>query len=74
MPACKICKRRIDLSITGVRAHKCKACGKSVCRDHFDFGKDICYRCADLPVSPGKVPFSFIRKSPVDIPKNRKKG
>lgn len=64
MPACKICRRRIDLSVTGVRAHTCKECGKAVCKDHFDFARQICHNCAGLPVTKGKVPFSFIRKSP----------
>ncbi|UCG70355.1 MAG: hypothetical protein JSV09_04875 [Thermoplasmata archaeon] len=72
MPACKICKKRIDLSITGVRAHKCKECGKVVCRNHFEFGKGICYVCADLPIARGGTPFSFIRK-PSDDAKNRSK-
>ena len=63
MPACKICRKRIDLSITGVRAHTCKKCGKAVCRDHFDFTRQVCHNCAGLPVTSGKVPFSFIRKT-----------
>ena len=62
MPACKICKNRIDLSITGVRAYTCKDCGRLVCRNHYDFGKGICYECAGLPIVKGKIPFSFIRK------------
>ena len=63
MPACRICKQRIDLSKTGVRAHKCKECGKLVCRNHFDFAREICYNCADIPAVKGKIPFSFIRKT-----------
>lgn len=62
MPACKVCKRRIDLSVTGVRAYKCSECGKGVCRDHFDFAREICHGCAGLPVTSGRVPFSFVRK------------
>ena len=63
MPACRICKKRIDLSITGVRAHKCKKCANIVCRDHYDFSKGVCYKCADLPIAPGRRAFSFVRKS-----------
>ena len=72
MPACKVCKRRIDLSVTGVRAHKCKECGRMVCRDHYEFGRGICYECAGLPIAFGGTPFSFIRKpseNPKDGPK-----
>lgn len=63
MPACRICRQRIDVSRTGVRAYKCEECRKLVCRNHFDFAKGICYSCADIPASKGKIPFSFIRKS-----------
>lgn len=63
MPACKICKKRIDLSVTGVRTHKCKECGRIVCRDHYDFGRSICYDCAGLPIAHGGTSFSFIRKT-----------
>lgn len=63
MPACKICRQRIDLSITGVRAYTCKGCGRAVCKNHFDSAREVCYNCAGLPVTSGKVPFSFIRKS-----------
>jgi hypothetical protein len=63
MPACKICRARIDLSVTGIRAYKCKECGRAVCRNHYDSGRGICHNCAGLPISTGKVPFSFIRRS-----------
>jgi len=74
MPVCKICKQRIDLSITGVRAYKCKECGKLVCRNHFDFGRDICFECAGKPIVKGKIPFSFIRKSSAVASKESGKG
>ena len=62
MPYCSICKERIDLSETGVRAHKCTECDKTVCENHFYFTRNICYGCAGLPQSTGGVAFSFIRK------------
>ncbi|UCE74016.1 MAG: hypothetical protein JSV56_13510 [Methanomassiliicoccales archaeon] len=74
MPACRICKERIDLSITGVRAHKCKECDRVVCRDHYDYVSDVCYECAGLPVSYGGIAFSFIRKTPKKPKDEPKKG
>jgi hypothetical protein len=64
LPNCRICKERIDLSITGVRAHTCNECRRIVCKDHFDFTRYICYDCAGLPNSHGGIAFSFIRKPP----------
>jgi predicted nucleic acid binding AN1-type Zn finger protein len=46
MPACKICRERIDVSKTGVRAYRCEVCGKMFCKDHFLLQKGICVRCA----------------------------
>ena len=63
MPRCSSCKRRIDLSRTGVRAYICSKCNRPTCRDHFDFNRGICYKCAGLQISQGKCSFSFVRKT-----------
>ena len=69
MPKCSSCKRRIDLSQTGVRSYFCNECKKPTCRDHFDFDRGICYKCAGLQISKSKCSFSFVRKDMV-ITKN----
>jgi predicted nucleic acid binding AN1-type Zn finger protein len=46
MPICKICKARVDVSQTGVRAYRCRVCGKMFCKDHFLLEKSVCVRCA----------------------------
>ncbi|UCE36640.1 MAG: hypothetical protein JSW00_14145 [Thermoplasmata archaeon] len=74
MPNCRICRERIDLSQTGIRAHKCGECKKIVCRNHYDFTRDICYECAGLPISSGGLAFSFIRKSSKSSQSDRQKG
>ena len=61
MPTCSSCKKRIDLSHTGIRAYICSKCKKPTCRDHFDFDRGICYKCAGLQISKGKCSFSFVR-------------
>jgi hypothetical protein len=63
LPNCRICKERIDLSITGVRVYNCSECNKMVCKDHFDATRFICYDCAGLPAAHGGIAFSFIRKA-----------
>lgn len=62
MPNCRLCRNRIDLSITNVRAYKCEKCKNIVCKGHFEASKGICYSCADLPIGKGGRSFSFIRK------------
>lgn len=62
MPKCSSCRRRIDLSHTGIRAYICSQCGKPSCREHFDFSRGICYKCAGLQIGKGKCSFSFVRK------------
>lgn len=62
MPNCRLCKKRIDLSKTNVRAYKCKECQNIVCKNHYDASKGICYLCGGLPISTGRIAFSFIRK------------
>jgi len=66
MPVCKLCKERIDLSKTGVRARRCERCGAAVCEEHFHGGRSLCHECAGIPVSTKKR--SFIRK-PVQLVK-----
>lgn len=63
MSKCSCCKRRIDLSHTGIRTYICSVCKKPACRDHFDFSRGICYKCAGLQISQGKCSFSFVRKA-----------
>ena len=62
MPRCSSCKRRIDLSHTGIRSYFCSKCKKPTCRDHFDFETGICYKCAGIQISQSKCSFSFVRK------------
>ena len=62
MPRCSSCKRRIDLSHTGIRAYTCSKCNKPTCKDHYDFERGICYKCAGLKISKSKCSFSFVRK------------
>ncbi|MEM1537466.1 MAG: hypothetical protein QXK12_07015 [Candidatus Nezhaarchaeales archaeon] len=50
MPVCKICNTRIELSRTGVRAYKCRICGRIVCYDHYDLVRSLCYVCARIPI------------------------
>jgi hypothetical protein len=45
MPNCKICRTRIDVSQTGVRAFRCRLCGRTVCKFHFVPSKDLCTEC-----------------------------
>ena len=59
MPNCRLCRERIDVSRTGVRAYRCGRCGATVCREHFGSEK-ICHGCAGIPVTVVKR--SFIRK------------
>jgi hypothetical protein len=66
MPKCSCCKRRIDLSHTGIRAYICSKCNRPACRNHFDFSKGICYKCADIQISRGKCSFSFVRKASLE--------
>ena len=49
MPNCKLCKVRIDVSRTGVRAFRCRLCGRVVCKSHFVPSKDLCTECASVP-------------------------
>ena len=60
MPVCKLCRERIDLSKTGVRARRCEKCGAAVCEEHFHGGQGLCHECANIPFSTRKR--SFIRK------------
>ncbi len=60
MPVCKLCRERIDLSRTGVRAHRCGSCGAAVCAEHFEPERGLCRACAGLPVFQRRR--SFIRK------------
>lgn len=64
MPVCKLCRERIDLSRTGVRAYRCESCGAAVCLDHYEPGRKLCHSCANIPVHPSKR--SFIRKPAAD--------
>ena len=66
MPVCKLCRQRIDLSRTGVRAYRCEKCGAAVCLDHFEPSKKQCHSCAGLPVRQRKR--SFIRKPAAQAP------
>jgi hypothetical protein len=66
MPRCSSCKRRIDLSYTGIRSYFCSKCKKPTCKDHFDFERGICFRCAGIQISKGKCAFSFVRKDALD--------
>ncbi len=59
MPNCKLCRERIDVSRTGVRAYKCARCGATVCKEHCGADK-VCHGCAGLPVT--QVRKSFIRR------------
>lgn len=59
MPPCKLCRRRIDLSKTGIRAKRCVKCGAAVCRDHYREADGLCYGCAGLPVRAN--PMAFVR-------------
>lgn len=59
MPACKLCRKRIDVSRTGVRAYRCSRCGLTVCRSHYLDDGGICVRCAGRPVVMERL--SFIR-------------
>lgn len=60
MPVCKLCRERIDLSQTGVRARRCDRCGAAVCEEHFHGGQNLCHECAGMKVDVKKR--SFIRK------------
>ena len=60
MPVCKLCRERIDLSRTGVRARRCGGCGAVVCDAHYSRERGLCHACAGLPVSQRRR--SFIRK------------
>ena len=71
MPRCSSCKRRIDLSQTGIRSYICNECKKPTCRDHFDFDRGICYKCEGLKISQSKCCFSFVRK---DLGKTKNSG
>jgi len=45
MPVCRVCKKRIDLTKKGVRAQKCRVCGKTVCPEHIDIARKTCNKC-----------------------------
>ena len=45
MPVCRICNKRIDLTQKGVRAYKCRVCGKTVCPTHIDIARMMCTEC-----------------------------
>jgi hypothetical protein len=64
MPICKLCKKRIELAYRGVRAYRCSECKSTVCKDHFEFDKKLCYKCAGLPYTELKK--SFIRSGTGD--------
>ncbi|MGQ9582208.1 MAG: hypothetical protein ACUVV6_01680 [Thermoplasmatota archaeon] len=57
---------RIDLSRTGVRAHRCGSCGKTVCAEHFESGRGICHACAGIPVVHRRRSFIRKREAPRD--------
>ena len=66
MPRCKLCRRRIDVSKTGVVAYKCRNCGSVVCKGHFVPEKELCLKCAGVDeeeIERRGRPFgSFVRK------------
>lgn len=68
MPICKICKERIDVSKTGVRAYRCRNCDKIFCKEHFLVERGICLICAGYSeeeiaqLDRGRKFSSFIRK------------
>jgi len=66
MPRCSSCKRRIDVSHTGVRSYFCSKCKRPTCKDHYDFERGICFKCAGLQISKSKCGFSFVRKDKME--------
>ncbi|MCK5547874.1 MAG: hypothetical protein KAI64_02600 [Thermoplasmata archaeon] len=56
MPICNICRTRIRLAYRGVRAYRCSKCGSTVCKEHYERDRKLCFECA------GKS-FSLKRKS-----------
>ena len=57
MPVCRLCKKRIELAYRGVRAYRCSSCFSTVCRDHFEPGKKLCFECAGLPYTVARKTF-----------------
>lgn len=45
MPVCPLCNKRIDVSKTGIRAYRCRNCGKMFCKEHFLLDKNVCLIC-----------------------------
>jgi len=76
MPFCKICRRRIDVSRTGVVAYRCRVCGAVCCGAHYLPERRLCVRCAN--VSEEKVrrmgaPFrSATRSDAKDAPRRKR--
>ncbi len=64
MPICKLCRQRIELAYRGVRAYRCSKCKATVCRDHFQFDKRLCSKCAGVPYFVQKS--TFIRAGSED--------
>ncbi len=56
MPTCKICRKRIKVSTTGIRSYKCRICGRTVCFDHYDVSRGLCHICAGI--MPEKKPIT----------------
>ncbi|MEM1994757.1 MAG: hypothetical protein QXW32_04700 [Nitrososphaerales archaeon] len=52
MPICRICNTRIDLTQKGVRAYKCRVCGKTVCPRHIDVARMMCTECVAMLAKP----------------------
>jgi tRNA(Ile2) C34 agmatinyltransferase TiaS len=45
MPVCRICNKRVDLTQKGVKAYKCRICGRTVCPIHIDVARMMCSEC-----------------------------
>lgn len=45
MPVCKLCNERIEVARIGVRAYRCRNCGKMFCKEHFLLEKAVCLIC-----------------------------